>query len=211
MIFKFPNDPNGTGEILFSKTKANIKPGLTVLVGCNGSGKTTFLRLVRKQLDKKKIPYVNFDNYTQGHTNAMSERLLVNDFQGLALLAFHSEGERIVDSLGLTVSKIGRAVRSAQNDSDMFVLLDACDSGLSADQIVDLKDCFKFIIQDAKDKNVRVYILMASNTFETAYCERSLDVSTFTEYCFTSYEAYRDFIIHTSRNYKDNRHNVNIQ
>lgn len=205
MIFKFPKDPNGADEILFSKTKVDIKPGLTVLTGCNGSGKTTFLHLVKKQLEKNKIRYVYFDNCTMGHTHAMSERLFMDDLQGVASLMFHSEGERLVDCIGGAVCKIGRAVHTAQDDSDLFVLLDACDSGLSVDQIQELKDCFDLIIKDAKERSVTVYILMASNAYETVYGERSLDVSTFKEYCFTSYDAYRDYIVNVSRKYKDNR------
>lgn len=210
MIFTFPKDPNDAGDILFSKTKVDIKPGLTCIVGCNGSGKTTFLRLVKRQLDKKEIPYIHFDNYTQGHTTAMSELLFHDDLAGLAALAYHSEGEQIMGNIGRTVSKIGRAVRNAKNDSDLFILLDACDSGLSADQIVDLKDCFNLIIEDAAKRNVTVYILMVSNTYETVASREptptySLDVSTFKLYRFDSYYQYRDFILYVSRPFKDAR------
>ena len=40
-IFKLNKDPYDTCEILFKKKEVEIMPGVTVLVGCNGTGKTT--------------------------------------------------------------------------------------------------------------------------------------------------------------------------
>ena len=39
--FKIPKDPCREGDILYKKSSITIEPGLTVLVGCNGCGKTT--------------------------------------------------------------------------------------------------------------------------------------------------------------------------
>lgn len=50
-----------------------INPGVTVLVGCNGIGKTTFLRQLRNKLKKSDIPYIEYDNLHDGGNNSVSE------------------------------------------------------------------------------------------------------------------------------------------
>ena len=42
---------------------AQFNEGLTVLVGCNGSGKTTMLTQIAKYCDKEKIKYFEYELY----------------------------------------------------------------------------------------------------------------------------------------------------
>ncbi len=205
MIFTFPHDPNSTNEALFQNTKLELSPGITVLVGCNGSGKSTLLHLIERHCLENEIPCFSFDNKSQGGTHAMSAAEWGGDVDSLTRLAFHSEGEQISACLGNTARAIGRKVRSLQDGDTLFVLLDACDSGFSIDNILELKSLLHLIFDNTAEKNITTYILISANFYETTRNERCLDVSTFKTLTFKTYDAYHDFIL-KSRQYKDSRY-----
>ena len=68
--FKITRDPYDDNKI-FAKASVSIEPGVTVLVGCNGAGKTTMLRMIENQLKERKEPYLCFDNLREGNSSAM--------------------------------------------------------------------------------------------------------------------------------------------
>ena len=47
--FKLPKDYLGDGVELWKKRTIVINPGVTVLVGCNGIGKTSLLHCIKKE------------------------------------------------------------------------------------------------------------------------------------------------------------------
>ena len=51
--FTLERDYYDTGDNLFKNKTVTIKPGVTVLVGCNGTGKTTQIRLLAEYLKQK--------------------------------------------------------------------------------------------------------------------------------------------------------------
>jgi hypothetical protein len=63
--FKIPRAPFGD-EKIYAKSKVTFEPGVTVLVGCNGVGKTTMLRLVERELKNAELPCLYYDNLTEG-------------------------------------------------------------------------------------------------------------------------------------------------
>lgn len=205
MIFTFPHDPNGTNEMLFKKTTLELSPGITVIVGCNGSGKSTLLHLIEQHCTQENIPVISFDNKSEGASHVMSESEFSGDYDTLLSLAFHSEGEQIKTCIGKQAVKIGQKVSTLQQGDPLFILLDACDSGFSIDNILEMKRFLHFVIDDAAKKNIEAYILVAANFYETTRDERCLDVSTFTTRTFKTYESYYDFIL-SSRKYKDTRY-----
>lgn len=52
-IFEVPTKPWDDYKLYNRKTIA-INPGVTVLTGCNGTGKSTLMRLMKEQLERKK-------------------------------------------------------------------------------------------------------------------------------------------------------------
>lgn len=76
---KLSKDPYGYGFDLYKKRSVTIKPGLTILVGCNGSGKSTFLNCIKNTLKKEDIPYMEFNNLQDGGYHAKSESLRMGD------------------------------------------------------------------------------------------------------------------------------------
>ena len=64
--FKLYKDYYDEGYDIYKKKTITIKPGVTVLVGCNGIGKTILLHQIRDGLKKEKIPCISFDNLKDG-------------------------------------------------------------------------------------------------------------------------------------------------
>lgn len=200
--FHLTKDPIDCGRPLFPGGSITLNPGTTVLVGCNGSGKTTFLHMLKQQLDKEDIPYVSFDNLHDGGANARSKAGYYGDYEFLASSISSSEGENINLNLCNLMKEIARAQRENRSAEKFFILMDAIDSGLSIDNIVDLKDMFPLIREHHLNPNAEVYIVISANAYETAREENCLSVTTGNYVTICGYDAYRRFILE-SRARKD--------
>lgn len=201
--FNIIKDYWNKGDILFKKNKFNILPNLTVLVGCNGSGKTTMLRQIKSQLKDDGIKYIYFDNLDDGGQNARSKAGYFGDLDFLASGICSSEGENIMLNISNIIGRIGSDIRKNSNIDEYWILLDAVDSGLSIDGIIQLKEVFDFIINDNKNKDI--YIVVVANEYELARNENCFDVTNCKYIKFKDYEEYRDFII-KSKEYKNKRY-----
>ena len=100
------------GESLYRKEAITIKPGVTVLVGCNGIGKTTLLHQLRDRLKKQKIPYVEYDNLYEGGKESISEAAFYENFQFITTAMQSSEGENIILNMNKLASELGQFVKT---------------------------------------------------------------------------------------------------
>ena len=214
---------------LYKKRSITINEGVTVLVGCNGSGKTTLLHQIKSQLKKENMPVISFDNLHDGGSRAISSAGFHGDFGFMSAAMSSSEGESIVLSISKLASTLRAFIQTGENqsESDRFsksfakaiwgdeaeekkeipnerwVLLDAVDSGLSVDNVVDLKEyLFKTILEDNFDGSI--YIVISANEYELCREENCFDVYNGKYVKFSSYEKYRKFIL-KSREIKDQR------
>lgn len=229
--FKLEKRYYGEEYDLYKKKTITINEGVTVLVGCNGAGKTTLLRQLRDQLKKNNIPVVSFDNLHEGGSHAVSSASFYGDFQFMANAMASSEGENIIMNIGRLASSLRPFIKTGevQDRSDKlsnalakvmwgdavedkgevpnerWILLDAIDSGLSVDNIVEVKEyLFDTILQDSPECDV--YIVVSANEYEIARGENCFDVYNGKYVKFLDYEEYRQFILN-SRNIKDKRFN----
>lgn len=187
---------------LYLKSQITFNPGMTILVGCNGSGKTTLLYTIRDLLKSEGIPVLLYDNLHEGGHIGMNAALNVHhDLALLATLATSSEGEQIYTNFANKCESIGRFVRKHQDKKEIWIMLDALDSGFSIDNIVEIKDFFtEFVI--GGNKHMDVYILISANEYELCRGEQCFDVRAGEYIQFNDYEDYRSFII-KSRELKD--------
>lgn len=181
--------------LLYQKKRITIQEGLTVLVGCNGSGKTTLLHQIKKSLEKKNIKCLHYDNLTDGGANSRSAHAFHNDFAFLATSMQSSEGEEIMLNIGTMAHKMGKYATD-RGEEEQWILLDACDSGLSIDNIVILKDLFNLAIEHAKGP---IHIIISANEYELARGEECFDVVGCQYVNFSDYEEYRDYILSTKK------------
>ncbi len=226
--FTVEKDYYDSGFELYKKKTMTIKEGVTVFVGCNGSGKTTLLRHIEEMLKREKIPVVKFDNLSDGGSRAVSAAAFYNDYSFVANSFCSSEGENIVMNVGRLAMKLRSFIQTGkiQNKQDdlanafkkavwgedekeeeipkeRWILLDAVDSGLSIDNVVDLKEgLFQAIMEDKGD--CAVYIVVTANGYEMARNENCFDVYNGKYIKFKNYEDYRQFVL-ISKEIKEKR------
>lgn len=213
-VFK---DPYAEGFDTCEAETVTIRPGFTVLVGCNGTGKTTMLMNIREELKKQGIPCHSYNNLHDGGHNAIGSAIANEDFAFAATAMGSSEGENISMNLTGLLKKFrefietGRITDKTTRISDLFheykipetkerwLLLDAVDSGYSVDNVVDAKFVFKEMIKNAAEKGYDLNIVASANEYELAREEQCLDVNTGEYVDFPDYDSYREFILETRR------------
>lgn len=205
---KLWEDPHSMGYNLYAKKSVTIKNGVTVLVGCNGIGKSTLLHNIRSVLKNADVPYIEFDNLHDGGSRSRDRAGFYGDIDFLATSMCSSEGENIVMNMGRIAGKIGNFIKKNPDNKELWILLDAIDSGLSIDNIVDIKELlFKTILEDKRNAEREIYIIVSANEYEIARGEQCLDVYNMKYVKFKDYEEYRKLIL-DSREWKNNREKV---
>ena len=232
--FTLERDYYDEGFNLYKKKTITIKPGVTVLVGCNGIGKTTLLRQMENNLKKEKIPHILFDNLKSGGHNARERAGFYGDFSFLATSICSSEGENIVMNMGNLATRLGQFVKNGEDpkekkytqlarsiaqingeeicepeiSKERWILLDAVDSGLSVDNIVDIKEqLFKTILE--YNYGNEIYIIISANEYEMARGEQCFDVYNGKYVTFKDYEEYRNLVLQ-SKEWKYQRSETEI-
>lgn len=215
--FKLIRDYYEEDEKIFKKNNIAIKPGVTILVGCNGAGKTTLMEQIEHALNVEKIPCIKYDNLHEGAGNAISEAAFFEEYGLVSQLMNSSEGENISLNVGMFATKLRKFIETGKTKSrlpilcennnenesnERWVLFDAIDSGLSIDNIEEIKDLFNLIIEDGAEKDV--YIIVSANEYELARGEQCFDVYNGKYVTFSDYEDYRKFIL-KSREKKNQR------
>ena len=218
--FKLERDYYDYGFNLYKKRMVDIDNGVTVLVGCNGIGKTTLLHQIKDNLKENDIPYIMFDNLNDGGSHAISEASFYSDFNFMATAVQSSEGENIVMNIGKLAERLGHFVKTGEDSKrtkyrnlqhtiaqlngeeieeheppkERWILLDAVDSGLSVDNIVDIKEqLFKTILEF--NYGNEIYIVISANEYEMARGEKCFDVYNGKYVRIKDYEEYRNFVL----------------
>ena len=197
--FRLSNDWYGDdGYSIFKKKQIKINPGLTVLVGCNGAGKTTLLKQIKQSLKNKDIPVMLHNNLTDGERELKSKAAFWGDFETVAKTMMSSEGENIVNVMSNIANKMGRMARDNPDAKELWYLFDAIDSGLSVDNIVEIKEILiPLVIENNEGKDV--YFVISANEYELARNEKCFDVIHGNYISFSDYEEYRNFILETRK------------
>lgn len=231
MKIKTWRDPYDAGFNVTNPKEIELQSGLTVLVGCNGAGKTTLLMNIKSECKENKIPCHFYDNLQSGGNSSLSSLIsgiqeLPGDDIGLAMSIWNSsEGEAIKLNIGRqsTLYKeflktgyyknrdysLSKLFRSDNTDVEIetnirVLLFDATDSGLSIDNVCELKDLFNTIIEEAEADGLELYIIISANEYELCRGEQCFDVNTGKYLTFKRYETYRNFILR-SRKRKEKR------
>ena len=196
--------------------KYNINPGITMLIGPNGSGKTTVLSQIRSlfstqnDLVKKWNQIDKNDNIRNLYSSYLYDNVYEETFtkstwgatehiDRVAKTFENSEGQNMYDYLYYKINEIGQAVTKAikNNRKGIFLLFDGLDSGLSLDVInIIRKSVLEFIIETEKKRsNLEVYIVCSANSYEFCNNYDCIDVTNQQHITFTNYEDYSKYFI----------------
>ena len=195
--FKIVKDYYEEEVYLYKKATVEFKPGMTVLVGCNGAGKTTLLHQIENRLKKEHIPCLYY-NCDKDGKNEVSKAAFYSNFEFIATAISSSEGENLVLNMGNTAQRIGKLVRENPTSSEIWILLDAVDSGLSIDNVVGMKEnLFNLVFETTEGKDI--YIVVSANAYEMCRGENCFDVINGKYLKFKDYEDYRDFVLKSAQ------------
>lgn len=210
ITFKLHKDCWECGD-LYNKCTHTFNRGLTVLVGCNGAGKSTTIMQIKEKLVADDRPVFRFDNVMNGGSSlyqGLLEGYHPGGVRALSTLACSSEGEKIQQNMAIKAKNgLKKAIEKANEsgDKELFLLFDAVDSGASIDNIIEMKDFFKLIIQDQKDRNdIDVFVIVSANSYEMANGEACYDIAHNKYVTFKNYDDYKKFIL-KSRKFKERR------
>ena len=190
----------------FPRDICTIRRGVTYLVGCNGSGKSTILGAINNKYrwdEDPNLVFIEIDERDGGNRTLMNKSLYNGNMDLLSSMAVSSEGERIKIYLGTKISGLAKKLKDNPNVK-LVITIDSIDSGLSIDNIEEIKELIEDTIM--KDAPKDTHIIISANTFTFVKDSICLDVSTNTYHKFKTYDEYAEFIRKSSE-YKKNRSN----
>lgn len=190
----------------------NLQPGITMLIGSNGTGKSTLLNQINSIFNKGSWEDIEFNNCIKNdygcylYNNVQEEKFTkqswLEDSMNINRLAEtfeNSEGQDMWDYLYYKLPEIGSAVRKSKHKKQkgIFILLDGLDSGLSLDMLYKIKkDLLDFIIREETTDDYKVYLICSANSYEFIKGYRCFDVVTLKEVNFIdTYENFEDYML----------------
>ena len=132
-----------------------------------------------------------YDNLTEGAGYARTKSAFYGQWELFSAQFSASEGEAIFLNLCAIAGEIGAFVQNNENVDELWILFDAIDSGLSIDQIREVKeDLIHFIYNYIQNNGIEPYIIVSANEYEMCIDENCFDVAE-GKYCrFKTYDEY---------------------
>ena len=197
--FKIGRCPHEPRLQVYKKAIQSFRPGISILVGCNGSGKSTAFRYIQDILEENDIPVFKYSNFTDGGNTARESALFYGNLNLLAEQITSSEGENIVINIGTMAQKLESFVKRNKEKGELWILLDAIDSGLSIDYIEEVKD---FLHNQLIDKltDIDLYILISTNNYELCIGEACYNIQECQYVKIDSYEKFKKIVKKTREN-----------
>lgn len=156
-------DPNGLG--LWKKDSFTLYPGLTFLVGCNGSGKTSTLEEIKLNFELDTT-VVHLDARRDFHITNLEDPILAKKGLNLGSVlqgSWESEHEAYERLFSDWVSKIRPS--DEYKGKSFVVLIDGIDSGGDVFFYNRHLKFFNFMLKDIEARGIIGYLVVTCNNF----------------------------------------------
>lgn len=194
--FEVPTKPYDDRRVFYKDRRFDFDYGVNVLVGCNGTGKSTVISLLKDKLKEENKPCLVFDCKRE-HNWYKDSLIQDEDYSTLATYITSSEGECTNVILHSFVRKLLGFFKKYP-EGDKFILLDSIDSGYSLDNVIEFN---KFLVDTVcKGRDNDVYFIVSTNAYEMVEGNQCFYARTGEKKTFNSYEEYRKFIL---KSFKD--------
>ena len=183
--------------VLYKNPTFRFEPGVTVLVGCNRSGKTTLVRRMRDLLRNEGVPSISL--LKQNIEGMLSELEFRGDIGALTTQVSRgstSEGEFAKLAFAHLLPQVRHTIEKATDEA--WVFLDGLDSSLSEDQLDQVRDLADAIVESAPP-GIETYVVMTTNQFTLAKDRRCLRVTDGKEVRLDTFRAYRSCVLQSAR------------
>lgn len=193
--------------------KYSFSPGVTMLVGPNGSGKTSLLSQINSLFSGKGKTWTKIDSndpirndylvYLYDNvfeTKHAKDIWMSNGEVSRLMQSFeNSEGQDMYDYLFYKMKEIGQVSKRAatENKKGIVLLFDGLDSGLSLDVLNKIKYGVLDFIVSVEDM-LEVYIICSSNSYELCSGYQCIDIVSGKNIVFGSYEEYERYFLEGS-------------
>lgn len=212
-----PREPYNRGQRVFLKSTLTLYPGITVLVGCNGIGKTTLLKYIQGYVAKedpkafliapntkseKEILIANF--YSSGEMQSSNAWDLIRKLQFYIRAKGHED--TAVPHPPYAIQSMLDCIRRSDK---VIVFGDNLDGCLSIDEIRAFQRSLRECLNKFKKAHptIPIYVILTGNSFEMVYDNLCIDAKTMKVMKFLKYEEYAGYVMH-SRNLKNRREKV---
>lgn len=176
------------------KFTVTFTPGVTTLVGKNGSGKTSMTSEINAYLKKNNIPVYHYEQREMGRRSA-SSFMLGGSLEETGSYCMSSEGERIIVSMSYSLQRIKQFLIKNKDAEMVFVLFDGIDSGLSINLIRDLQEVFGLLVRDFPN----IFIINTTNNYEFTKNSRCIVAKNGKDIAFNNYDEFVKFITRKDR------------
>lgn len=189
---------------IYTKESVEIKDGVTILISCNGGGKSTLIHQIKHRLKDfdDEVYIMEYSDMESGRSNAMDKFGFYGDFDKFGRNFISSEGENVSnnfgDFLGTIAKKVDKAAKCGKKE--FWIFLDGIDSGVSVDIVRQQSDVMELIESDIRKTGMIPYIIIATNQYESIgkYKNNCLDVINLKYITLESYDEYVNHIMYTS-------------
>lgn len=143
--------------------QVELKPGITFVAGCNGAGKSTFIKEVVETFKQQKLTYQLLDCNKDFHVqdaDSLSKRYSIED---LVKGAFASEHEHYENMFMSWVSncRYGDNYRG----QEVGIFIDGLDSGGDVIFYKNHMGLFKLMEEDCRSRGIILYLIVSCNNF----------------------------------------------